>query len=166
MSELHGYGICIDDVIKSNDPKRIIRSKEDLEPLKRLISMAPKFAADHTMATLNAMEEEILEWEYDCNLSHVASNLMERMFADDAGGTGLSYILTLVIAECEDVHMTAILDENCYEYLLFEKRYPWKLTEKEKALTEEDVVNIFRKYVGVLGSDPAEIKHTTIYLED
>ena len=164
MSELHGYGICTDDIIRAKDSNQVIKNEKDIEPLKNLIRMAPKFAEDHVMATLEAMEHEIPEM--GVNLAWVGSELMYRVFGDDAGMTGLSYILSLVIAECENVHLTAILDDDGYEYLMFAKRYPWQMNETEKALTEEDLARIFRKYSNVLQGHYATLGAITIYQDE
>ena len=152
--EAHGYGICTDFALEGKFKR--INTPEALEPLKRLINMAPKLAADHTMATLLAMEENILEDEM--SLAWIASDLAYALFGDDAGCCGLSYILSLVIAECEDVHMSTTLDANCSEYLLYSKKFPWQMTEREKTLTQSELDAIFSKYVSVLTEEPIDIQ--------
>lgn len=152
--EIHGYGICTDFAMDGKYKK--IKAPEDLEPLKRLINMAPKFAADHTMTTLLSMEKTFIEDE--ASLAWVASDLMYAIFGDDAGGCGLSYILSLVIAECEDVHLATTLDCDCSEYLLYSKKFPWQMAEREKTLTQSELDAIFSKYVSVLTEEPIDIQ--------
>ena len=160
--EIHGYGICTDFAMDGKFKK--IRTSEDLEPLKKLINMAPKFAADHTVVTLQAMEKDI--YEDEMSLAWVASDLMYAIFGDDAGGCGLSYILSLVIAECEDVHLATTLDCDCSEFLLFAKKFPWQLTEREKTITKDELDAIFSKYVSVLTDEPIEIQYMELNLGD
>lgn len=160
--EIHGYGICTDFAMDGKFRK--IKTLEDLEPLKKLINMAPKFAADHTMATLLSMEKNFIEDE--ASLAWVASDLMYAIFGDDAGSCGLSYILSLVIAECEDVHLATTLDADCSEFLLFAKKFPWQMTDREKVITKDDLDAIFSKYVSVLTDEPIDIQYMELDLGD
>lgn len=159
---IHGYGICTDFSMRGKFKE--IKTSEDLAPLKKLINMAPNFAADHTMATLEAMEETILEDEM--SLAWAASDLAYALFGDDTGSCGLSHILALVIAECEDVHMVSTLDGSCSEFLLFAKKFPWQMTEREKNITEDELAAIFSKYVSVLTDEPIEIRFMELSLDD
>jgi hypothetical protein len=159
---MHGYGICTDFAMAGKFKK--IRTSEDLEQLKKLINMAPKFAADHTMTTLLAMEKVWLEDEM--SLAWIASDLMYAIFGDDAGACGLSYVLSLVIAECEGIHLATALDCNCNEFLLFAKKLPWQMTEREKELTRDELDAIFSKYVSVLTDEPIDIQYMELNLGD
>lgn len=159
--EIHGYGICTDFAMDGKFKK--IKTAEDLEPLKKLINMAPKFAADHTMVTLQAMEEDI--YEDEMSLAWVASDLMYKIFGDDAGGCGLSYILSLVIAECEGIHLAAEQDCDCSEFLLFAKKFPWQMNEREKALTANELRAIIAKYVSVLTDEPVDIQYMELNID-
>lgn len=160
--EIHGHGICTDFSMRGKFKE--IKTSEDLEPLKKLINMAPNFAADHTMATLEAMEETILEDKM--SLAGAASDLAYALFGDDAGLCGLSHILALVIAECEDIHLVSTLDGDCNEYLLLAKKFPWQMTEREKSLTQSELDAIFDKYVSVLTDEPIEIQYMELDLGD
>lgn len=160
--EIHGHGICTDFSMRGKFEK--IKTSEDLASLKKLINMAPKFAADHTMATLEAMEKRIFEDQM--SLAWAASDLMYAIFGDDAGSCGLSHILALVIAECEDIHLVSTLDGDCNEYLLLAKKFPWQMTEREKSLTQSELDAIFDKYVSVLTDEPIEIQYMELDLGD
>lgn len=151
---IHGYGISLDFGMRGGSEKV---TPEAIERLERLINMAPKFAHDHTLATLNAMKDAFIEDEV--SLSSAACDLMFALFGDDAGMTGLSYILALVIAECENINLIAALDESCAEHLLFPKRYPWELNEREKLLTEDELIAILGKYIRVLTDCPVDINY-------
>ena len=47
-------------------------------------------------------------------------------------------------------------------YLLFAPCYPWGMTDKEKDLTQDDVDNIFRKYIKILTDDEISIDYQCV----
>jgi hypothetical protein len=46
--------------------------------------------------------------------------------------------------------------------LLFTATYPWYLKEHEKNLSEEDIANVFRKYVSVLTNKAINIDYYAV----
>ena len=123
----HGYGICVDNI--DTTPERLL-----------------------DLASLNAKTykevRDYLDKKFDGNYND--EDLTMDDFYDLEGDyceTGLAYVLYHVIDELE---LCVSQDYNGTWYLLFVATYPWYLKEHEKSYSEEDVANVFRKYVQVL----------------
>lgn len=132
----YGYGICVDD-IKTTAEKllKLASIKEDVskEVREYLDEIYPNGYKDEDL-TLEDFEE--LEGDY-----------CER---------GVSFVLYQVI---DEIIVDFVDDYYGTPYILYTPTYPWRMTEKERNLTEEDVANVFRKYVGVLTDEPIEIDY-------
>lgn len=127
----YGYGICTDDIEEHN-----------IARLQALLARAPKFsAAVHAWLA----EEDIESPTWD-----------DYMAFDDAYDLGLATILKEVIQENEGLELTACDEENGTAYLLYQPRYPWEMTEQDKAVTKEYLQGIFRQYVMILTDTPVE----------
>lgn len=114
-------------------------------------------------------DEEAIKWyeknkEYfkednDCELCE----LMEwyGIYFDDGCIYGLSALLKQVIFKFEGINVQICPDENKGCFILYLPSYPWKLTEKEKAITKEDLKKIYQKYISQLTDKPIEIDYIT-----
>lgn len=60
------------------------------------------------------------------------------------------------------VLVTACDDYDDRAYLLYQPSYPWQLTEADLALTEEHLVSVFRRYVGMLTDEEVEVAYQEV----
>ena len=59
----------------------------------------------------------------------------------------------------DDISLTACDDSECRTYLIYQPRYPWQITEKERNLTEERLRDLFQRYVGMLTDEIIDIEY-------
>ena len=121
----YGYGICVDDI-----------QDVTVDKLKRLLNFAPIYEAD------------INEWLCDCEVDN--PTLEDYYEYDQDWCLELATTLKEVILEAEGVNLTACDDFNGGLYLIYEPRYPWDLTEKDKIITKELLAKILEKYISIL----------------
>lgn len=133
----YGYGIRVDDIVCS-----------DVERLEQLLAMAPEFSA------------KLHRWLSESEITEPTWN--DYMDYDQDFYLGLATILKEVIEESEGIQMTACDDCNSYSYLLYQPTYPWRMTDRDWNLTEEQVVEIVGRYVRVLTSEPVEIDYQAV----
>lgn len=78
-------------------------------------------------------------------------------------GTGICAILWDVIWETEDIDLYIAHDVGGVQYLLFCPVYPWSnVTQAERSMTKERMEEIFRKYIGVLTSEPFDVEYYSV----
>lgn len=123
-----GYGICTDDIVLNS-----------IDKLKKLLSHAPE------------LSKKIHDWFEDCEITEPeVDDYLSFFDAADIECGGLAALMRDVIKEAEDINLSAVDDNCCYDYLIYQPRYPWDLPEQEKALTEEKLRQIFVKYIRIL----------------
>ena len=133
----YGYGICVDD-IKTKDVAR----------LEQLLAMAPKFSGGlHEWLSKSEITEPV--WD-------------DYMEYDQDFCLGLATILKKVIEEAEEVQMTACDDFDSVTYLLYSPSYPWQLKGDERDLTEEQLVQLFGRYVRILTDVPIDVDYQSV----
>ena len=135
----HGYGICVDNIETTPD---------------RLLHLA-SLKVD-VFKEVRDFLDEIFDGNYN------DEDLTMEDFDDlqgDYGETGLAYVLYHVIDELE---LCVEQDYNGTWYLLFVATYPWYLKEHEKAYSEEDVANVFRKYIQILTNKAIDIDYYSV----
>ena len=71
-------------------------------------------------------------------------------FEDENGNTGFKGIFAGAIKKNENIDVQYYNGDE-ESAILYTERLPWEMTEKEKALTEEDMATIFKKYLDELG---------------
>ena len=71
----------------------------------------------------------------------------------------LPTILRRPIDEGEGLRLTACDDLECRTYLIYQPQYPWRITEKERDLTEERLRELFQRYVGLLTDEIIDIDY-------
>lgn len=133
----YGYGICVDDI-----------KEQDVVKLKQLLDRAPLFHA------------KVEKWLSDSSVVDPTWN--DYMEYDQDFYLGLATLLQKVIEEAEGIQMTACDDSNCHNYLLYPPSYPWQLNDVERSLTEEQLTEIFRRYVQILTSRPIDIDYQSV----
>lgn len=136
----HEYGLGINfsdfDVAcdKAGDPITV----EDIE---RLLKVAPKLQRD---------VHEYIEGVKEDNPGVEITIQNYREFDQDFS-LELSQIFAQAVAEAEDLtHVYACESYENGHFVLFGQGYPWNLNEREKAITKEEVEDIFYKYLKIL----------------
>lgn len=131
---VYGYGICVTDI-----------KTVSVECLQALIHLAPKY------------EHEIQEWFAECEISEPSVD--DYLEFDQDYMLGLATLLKEVIEEAEGICFSACEDYSDKRYLFYEPSYPWNLPEKEKTLTEENIMEIFHKYIPILTDEEISIDY-------
>ena len=131
----YGYGICVDDI-----------KEEDVGKLQELLNHAPEFHAT------------IQRWLTEANITEPTwDDYME--FDQDLG---LATLLQKVIEEAEGIQMTACNNFDSVAYLLYSPSYPWQLKNSERDLTEEQIVQLFGRYVRILTDIPIDVDYQSV----
>lgn len=118
----YGYGVKISEL-----------SEISMSKVVELVQTAPNFANDFN------------EWLRDCEIKEPTLDDLEEFDAYHC--LGLVTVLKEVILEVEKVELTACEDYDGEKYLLFGQCYPWRMTELEKSLKEEDIQSLMVKYL-------------------
>ena len=118
----YGYGVKVSEL-----------TEVSMRKVLDLIQTAPNLA------------KRFNEWLQSCGIEEPTLDDLEEY--DDDYRLGLASILKEVIKEVEKVELTACDDFDGEKYLLFEQTYPWRMTELEKSLKEEDIRSLIVKYL-------------------
>ena len=137
---VHGYGICVDDI------------KTTAEKLLKLASMDKDVLKD---------VREYLDAIYpngynDEDLTIDDFNELEGDYCEK----GIAYVLYQVIDN--DISIEFAYDYYGVQYILYTPTYPWFMTDTDKTLTEEDVENMFKKYVKILTDEDINIDYYSV----
>ncbi len=130
----YGYGV------KASEIKNI-----SMNNVVKLVQTAPNFAKDFN------------KWLCDCKIEEPTLEDFEEFDSDYC--LGLVTIIREVIFEIEKIELTACNDFDGEKYLLFEQTYPWKLSELEKSLKEEDIQSLFVKYLSKITDEAISIDY-------
>ncbi len=133
----YGYGICTDDIIC-----------DSVDKMKSLLHMAPKYES--------CLNERLKE------LGNDELTYEDYIELENGDSLGLAQILFEVVKEAEKLEFLACndLEQRCY--FIFPVTYPWRLSGREKKLTEEKVKEILQKYIAVLTDDDIDISYQEI----
>lgn len=74
-------------------------------------------------------------------------------------GLGLATVLREVVLELENIELTACDDFDGNRYLLFEVTYPWRMSDLEKSLKEEDIKSLMVKYLSQITDEAITIDY-------
>lgn len=138
----YGHGICTDNIHTT------------IDKIKTLLTMAPR-AYDLCCDAFKDAEDDGID-TVDEFADYIGQGWSHHEEA------GLATILAVVINECEDIMLLATTDSCANAFLIMPEKLPWKLTDKQKALTEESLNDIFRKYINVLTDEPIIIEYQSI----
>lgn len=131
----YGYGIIVDDIKHTS-----------VDKILKLVHMAPKF------------EKDFLQWiDESYGETITVDDIME--YEDDSCYRGLGPIIRNVINEVDGIDFYVCEDFDCRQYLMYLPTYPWYMKENEYKFSEEDIANIFRKYVSIVTDDVVEIDY-------
>ena len=70
---------------------------------------------------------------------------------------GFGYSPTATIADIMSVETGLPIayypptEDDNHEFILYERAYPWKMNDKERNLTKDEIIAIFEKYINELG---------------
>ena len=138
----YGYGVCVDDI--KTTPKRLLK----------LAEYDPKVLEE----IRNYLSEVYNERKYD------DEELTMDDFDDLEGDyceRGISYVLYNVIKDKE--LKVCFADDYCgTPYILYCPTFPWYLKDGEKELSEENVKEIFTKYIKILTDEPVTIDYYNV----
>ena len=138
----YGYGIKVDEI--GDVPK---------ERIKSLIDLAPVFKT-RLKEQLNEMQISDPELMDYCDAMQNADL--------DFAFLGLASILKYVMEEAEGLNFVACDNYDNEHFLIFTPQYPWRMTEREKLVTEESLEDIFSKYVDILTDKEIDIDYQTV----
>ena len=72
---------------------------------------------------------------------------------------GLATILKEIVEECEGIVLTACSDLDGNKYLLYSQEYPWRMSEAEKGLQEDDIRSLFVKYLSKITDETIDVDY-------
>lgn len=137
---IDGLGFCVDDI--KTTPERVLKlaaSDEDvLSSVREYLDMVYTGGYQDTDIQMHDFDE----------------------FEGDGYAMGLSAIIQDVITD--ELPVTFAEDFDCNNFILYTPTYPWHLTEKEKSLTPEDIVNILQKYISILTDEHVSITYYSV----
>lgn len=133
----YGYGICVSDL---GDPP--------VERIQDLLAMAPAF------------QREVQEWLDERGITDPDPD--DYMEFDQDFMLGFATILKKVILEAENVELEACDSSEGKDYLLFVPDYPWHQKKRKRLETEDEVAELFRKYISVLTDEPIDIDYQSV----
>lgn len=147
-----GYGICVDDINKH----------VTFEKLEKLCKLSENVYSDFQDDIIDyvesefdmILEEEFYEERYAAAFKKASSDGNISNFLDEIEGefseTGLPHYLRKIIMEVENIELGWAEDFECDNYLLMIPYYPWSnVSEKEKNMTENDAIKMFKKYINI-----------------
>ena len=137
---VHGYGICIDDIETTAEKllKLAGMNKNVLKDVREYLDAIYPNGYNDEDLTLDDFKE--LEGDYCEN--------------------GIAYVLYQVIDN--DFPIEFAYDYYGVQYILYTPTYPWFMTDADKTLTEEDVENMFKKYVKILTDEDINIDYYSV----
>lgn len=139
-----GFGICVDNIL--HDVSLNVQKFLDIA------AMEP--------SVLEIVEKHIDEI---CKEEKISKDDFKIEWFDelegDYGERGLAFILYNVITEIPVVYADSFDGD---QYILYCPTYPWSMHENERALSEEDVVKIFKKYVSILTDIPIKVDYYSV----
>lgn len=134
----YGFGFSFSDFEATCDAAGDPITPEDVE---RLLAYAPD------------LRKSIHEWLEELK----AENPERKITIDDYREYDQVYSLELaelfaeVVAQAEGLtRVYAVSDYENDHFVIFGQGYPWWMNDREKSLTEEEVEEIFRKYLEIL----------------
>ena len=140
----YGFGFCVDDIARD--------VSLTLEKVLNVAKMEPsvyKIVMDHLNEICKSEDITLDELDVD-NLDELEGDYCER---------GLTFILYNVINEIDIVYADNYYGE---QYILYAPDYPWRIKENERNLSEEDVKQIFKKYISMLTDEPIKIDYYSV----
>ena len=137
----YGYGVCVDNI--KTTPERLLRLAE-LNP--NVLKEVRDYLDDYFGESYN--DEDLTMDDF----KELEGDYCER---------GVAYVLYHVIPN-DELLVTYTSDYYGTPYILYMPSYPWRLKEDEKNLTEDDVREIFAKYIRIITDEPIVINYYSV----
>lgn len=135
FSTWHNYGLGLrTDTIETT-----------IEKVKNFIALSPDL-----LDKINAFYESENRKFDDVNLDEFLCEDMDCIDDINAAYTGLAAIIAEVIYEKENIELLCCDNFEGEAYCIFPPMYPWNMTQKESSMTENDIKDIFAKYIKLL----------------
>jgi hypothetical protein len=131
---IYGYGVKISEIAEIS-----------MSNVVEMVQTAPNFAKNFN------------EWLRDCDIKEPTLEDLEEFDTDYC--LGLVSVLREVISEVENIELTACEDYDGDKYLLYSRSYPWRMTELEKSLKEEDIQSLMVKYLSKITDEAIDIDY-------
>ena len=133
----YGYGVKVNDI--KTTPERLFNLAATNQELSKDVTDFLKESGEYKIENLTL--EDFDEFDDICYKS------------------GVGIILYRAINE---FIVDYAIDFDGNTYVVFPETYPWSINAKEKALTENDVKEIFEKYIKILTDEPVDIDYQSI----
>lgn len=136
----YGYGFCVDGI--NTTPEKILTlaslNEKTLSDLRKYLS--DYFEGEYKDEELELEDFAEFEGHYgdrgiSCILREVINNELPIVFADNFDGV---------------------------DYILYCPAFPWDLSDKDKYITEDDVREIFSKYIRILTDEPIVVDYYNV----
>lgn len=131
---IYGYGVKISEIAEIS-----------VSNVVEMVQTAPNFAKNFN------------EWLRDCDIKEPTLEDLEEFDTDYC--LGLVSVLREVISEVENIELTACEDYDGDKYLLYSRSYPWRMTELDKSLKEEDIQSLMVKYISKITDEAITIDY-------
>lgn len=131
---IYGYGVKISEIAEIS-----------MSNVVEMVQTAPNFAKNFN------------EWLRDCDIKEPTLEDLEEFDTDYC--LGLVSVLREVISEVENIELTACEDYDGDKYLLYSRSYPWRMTELDKSLKEEDIQSLMVKYLSKITDEAIDIDY-------
>ena len=130
----YGLGVCVDDI--ETTPEKLLKLAALNEDVLKIVRNYLDIMLDD-----DYRDEDLTMEDFD----DLEGSYCER---------GVAYVLYQVI---DEIRVEYADDYNGTPYILYTPTFPWYMSSKEKELTQEDVIKIFRKYINILTDKPVNI---------
>jgi len=137
----YGYGINVDDLIITEDVKKI----------NKFLDYAPEY------------KKEVFEKFADCDITEPIFEDYEEL--DEDCRLGFASLIKEVLSEYSGIVFTACDDADGNKYVMYRQDYPWNMSEAEKGLTEERVKEIM-SIMSLIVENPEKLSFGEIEAEN
>lgn len=136
----YGYGVCVDHI--KTTPERLLQ----LAAIKPEVLKDVRKYLDETFP--DGYKDEDLDID---DFDELEGDYCER---------GVTYILYNVI---DDITVVYADDFDGTPYILYTPSYPWSMNNEEKNLSQDDVKEIFLKYIKILTDELVIIDYYEVH---
>ena len=137
---VYGLGVNMSEI--ETTPERLIKLAEESPDVLRDLReyLTEKFGDNYRDEDLTIDDFDEYEGStfLDSGVTHVLLEVMEDLFGE--------------IFECVDGY-------NYDLFILYTPKFPWGMTHSEKSLSEDDVIEMFTKCVGILTDSPPPVEY-------
>lgn len=137
----YGYGIKLDDVIITEDVKKI----------NKFLDYAPEY------------KKGVLEVFADNDITEPVFSDYEELDGD--WYLGIATLIKEVLTEYSGIVFTACGDAGGYKYVMYCQNFPWNMSEAEKGLTKEKLSEIM-SIMGIIVENSEKLSFSEVEAEN